>query len=65
MSGLVAFTLSDNSEIYGIVNYLDKEGVASITVLSGAFSIVAQAKVTREYLQPSIRVSAKGFTFTE
>jgi len=54
MSELVAFTLNDNSEIYGIVNYLDKEGVAGITVLGDAFSITAQTKVIRLYLQPSI-----------
>jgi len=40
--------LISNEEIYGIVNYLDKEGVAGITVLGDA--IAAQTKVTRLYL---------------
>jgi len=40
--------LISNEEIYGIVNYLDKEGVSGITVLGDA--IAAQTKVTRLYL---------------
>jgi F-type H+-transporting ATPase subunit alpha len=46
--------LNDNTEIYGIVNYLDKEGVAGITVLGDSMNITAQTMVSRLYLQPSI-----------
>jgi len=37
-----------------IVNYLDNEGVAGITVLGDATNITAQTVVVRTYKQPTI-----------
>jgi len=54
MSELVEFYLDNNDKIYGIVNYLDKDGIVGITVLGDAANITAQTKVSRLYLQPSI-----------
>ena len=43
-----------NESLFGIVNYLDNEGVAGITVLGDATSITAQTVVVRTYKQPTI-----------
>src|SRR6185436_3203065 len=40
--------------MYGIVNYLDNEGVAGITILGDATGITAQTIVERAYTQPKI-----------
>src|ERR1700733_2002075 len=48
MSELVSFSLRDSYK-YGIVNYLDNEGVVGITVLGDASSITAQTLVERVY----------------
>jgi len=53
MSEMVKFEL-ENEELFGIVNYLDNEGVAGITVLGDAINITAQTVVTRTYKQPTI-----------
>jgi F-type H+-transporting ATPase subunit alpha len=55
MSELVLFTLKDGQRRYGIVNYLDNEGVVGITVLGDASGITAQTLVERVYEQPKIR----------
>jgi F-type H+/Na+-transporting ATPase subunit alpha len=55
MSEMVKFTLKDGGVIYGIVNYLDNEGVAGITVLGDASGITAQTVVERVYIQPKIQ----------
>src|SRR3954469_14152416 len=55
MSELVLFALKDGQRKYGIVNYLDNEGVVGITVLGDATSITAQTLVERVYDQPKIR----------
>lgn len=54
MSEMVKFFLKNNEVIYGIVNYLDNEGVAGITVLGDASGITAQTIVERIYIQPKI-----------
>lgn len=54
MSEMVKFLLKDGKLIYGIVNYLDNEGVAGITVLGDASNITAQTIVERVYIQPKI-----------
>lgn len=53
MSEMVKFEL-ETEQLYGIVNYLDNEGVAGITVLGDASNVTAQTVVTRTYKQPTI-----------
>jgi F-type H+-transporting ATPase subunit alpha len=53
MSEMVKFEL-ENESLFGIVNYLDNEGVAGITVLGDATNITAQTVVVRTYKQPTI-----------
>ena len=53
MSEMVRFEL-ENESLFGIVNYLDNEGVAGITVLGDATNITAQTVVVRTYKQPTI-----------
>jgi len=55
MSELVSFNLLNGSVIYGIVNYLDNEGVAGITVLGDSTNITAQTIVSRTFTQPKIK----------
>jgi len=55
MSEMVSFTLQDGNIIFGIVNYLDNEGVAGITVLGDATNITAQTVVNRTFSQPKIK----------
>jgi len=54
MSEMVKFTLKDGEVMYGIVNYLDNEGVVGITVLGDASGITAQTVVERNYTQPKL-----------
>jgi len=54
MSEMVSFTLEDGEILFGIVNYLDNEGVAGITVLGDATGITAQTIVSRTMKQPEI-----------
>jgi F-type H+-transporting ATPase subunit alpha len=53
MSEMVKFLMEDEV-IYGIVNYLDNEGIAGITVLGEATGIKAQTIVERVYIQPKV-----------
>src|ERR1700759_303673 len=53
MSEMVRFEI-EGEKLYGIVNYLDNEGVAGITVLGDATNITAQTVVVRTYNQPKI-----------
>jgi F-type H+-transporting ATPase subunit alpha len=55
MSEMVKFNLKDGEVVYGIVNYLDNEGVAGITVLGDSTGISAQTLVERVYIQPKIQ----------
>lgn len=54
MSEMVRFKLENNEELYGIVNYLDNEGVAGITILGDSIGITSQAVVERVYIQPRV-----------
>jgi len=54
MSEMVSFSLEDGSLLFGIVNYLDNEGVAGITVLGDATNVTAQTVVKRTFNQPKI-----------
>src|SRR6266542_3483040 len=54
MSEMVKFNLKSGEVLYGIVNYLDNEGVAGITVLGDATGITAQTVAERIFLQPKI-----------
>jgi F-type H+-transporting ATPase subunit alpha len=54
MTEMVTFKLEDEKNLFGIVNYLDNEGVAGITVLGDASVITAQTVVVRSYIQPKI-----------
>lgn len=54
MSEMVKFLLKDGTLMYGIVNYLDNEGVAGITVLGDSTGITAQTVVERVYMQPKV-----------
>src|SRR5687768_7863708 len=54
MTEMVTFNLEDGKVLLGIVNYLDNEGVAGITVLGDASVITAQTVVVRSYVQPRI-----------
>jgi len=53
MSEMVKFE-KEGENIFGIVNYLDNEGVAGITVLGDASKITAQTVVNRTMKQPKI-----------
>jgi F-type H+-transporting ATPase subunit alpha len=53
MSEMVMFEI-EGEKLYGIVNYLDNEGVVGITVLGDATSITAQTVVNRTFKQPRI-----------
>jgi F-type H+/Na+-transporting ATPase subunit alpha len=55
MSEMVKFNLKDGETVFGIVNYLDNEGVAGITVLGDSSGITAQTVVERIYIQPKIQ----------
>jgi F-type H+-transporting ATPase subunit alpha len=55
MSELVNFENVNNNKLYGIVNYLDNEGVVGITVLGDASNITAQTIVNRTNTQPKIK----------
>jgi len=54
MTEMVTFKLENGKMLLGIVNYLDNEGVAGITVLGDASVITAQTVVVRSYIQPRI-----------
>src|SRR5690348_16062647 len=54
MSEMVKFISKEGELMYGIVNYLDNEGVAGITILGDATGITAQTIVERAYTQPKI-----------
>jgi F-type H+-transporting ATPase subunit alpha len=54
MTEMVTFKLENGKVLLGIVNYLDNEGVAGITVLGDASVITAQTVVVRSYVQPRI-----------
>jgi len=54
MTEMVTFKLESGKALLGIVNYLDNEGVAGITVLGDASVITAQTVVVRSYVQPRI-----------
>ena len=54
MSEMVTFKLESGKVLLGIVNYLDNEGVAGITVLGDASVVTAQTVVVRSYVQPRI-----------
>lgn len=54
MSEMVSFQVG-SGKLYGIVNYLDNEGVAGITVLGDATSITANALVVRTFKQATIK----------
>jgi len=54
MSEMVKFVSKEGELMYGIVNYLDNEGVVGITVLGDATGISAQTIVERVYMQPKI-----------
>jgi len=54
MSEMVKFTLREGEVIFGIVNYLDNEGVVGITVLGDSSGITAQTLVERVYIQPKV-----------
>lgn len=54
MSEMVKFLMKDGKIIYGIVNYLDNEGIAGITVLGDSTGITAQTIVERIYMQPKV-----------
>ena len=54
MTEMVTFKLENGKVLLGIVNYLDNEGVAGITVLGDATVITAQTVVVRSYVQPRI-----------
>lgn len=54
MTEMVTFKLETGKVLLGIVNYLDNEGVAGITVLGDASVITAQTVVVRSYVQPRI-----------
>jgi len=54
MTEMVSFKLENGKVLLGIVNYLDNEGVAGITVLGDASVITAQTVVVRSYVQPRI-----------
>jgi len=53
MSEMVSFQV--NSKLFGIVNYLDNEGVAGITVLGDASVITANTLVVRTFKQATIK----------
>jgi len=53
MSEMVKFE-KEGIDIFGIVNYLDNEGVVGITVLGDASKITAQTIVNRTFKQPKI-----------
>jgi len=53
MSEMVIFKI-EKGKLLGIVNYLDNEGVAGITVLGDASVITAQTVVVRSHVQPRI-----------
>lgn len=53
MSEMVKFE-KEGESIYGIVNYLDNEGVVGVTVLGDASKITAQTVVNRTLKQPKI-----------
>jgi len=59
MTEMVVFKLENGTNLYGIVNYLDNEGVAGITVLGDASNIKSQAIVNRLYMQPKISAGYK------
>jgi len=59
MTEMVIFKLENNINLYGIVNYLDNEGVAGITVLGDASIIKSQTVVSRLYTQPKILAGYK------
>ena len=52
MSEMVMF--DEKKELFGIINYLDNEGVAGITVLGDSSVITAGTVVNRTFRQPSI-----------
>jgi F-type H+-transporting ATPase subunit alpha len=54
MTEMVTFKLENGKALLGIVNYLDNEGVAGITVLGDASVITAQTVVVRSFVQPRI-----------
>jgi len=54
MSEMVSFQVGSGN-LYGIVNYLDNEGVAGITVLGDATGITANALVVRTFKQATIK----------
>jgi F-type H+-transporting ATPase subunit alpha len=54
MSEMVVFEI-EGKQLYGIVNYLDNEGVAGITVLGDASIITAQTLVSRTFMQPKLK----------
>lgn len=53
MSEMVNFKVE--TQLFGIVNYLDNEGVAGITVLGDASSITANTLVVRTFKQATIK----------
>src|SRR5689334_6786322 len=55
MSEMVKITLKNGEIMYGIVNYLDNEGAAGITVLGDASGITANTIVERNFIQPKIK----------
>lgn len=54
MSEMVRFQVG-STNLYGVVNYLDNEGVAGITVLGDATSITANTLVIRTFKQATIK----------
>jgi len=54
MSEMVLFKISNN-DLYGIVNYLDNEGVAGITVLGDSSIITANTLVIRTNKQATVK----------
>jgi len=55
MSEMVKITLKSGEIMFGIVNYLDNEGAAGITVLGDASGITANTIVERNFIQPKIK----------
>jgi len=53
MSEMVSFKVAN--QLFGIVNYLDNEGVAGITVLGDASGITANTLVVRTFKQATIK----------
>jgi F-type H+-transporting ATPase subunit alpha len=56
MSEMVEMEIEGEDKLYGIVNYLDNEGVVGITILGDATKIKAQTIVNRTFRQPRISV---------